>query len=114
MSDGAHDNLSAELRERVTFEQPVRTSDTMGGFTVSWSSVASVWAEVKQLSAGQSIERESVQHPVRYRVRIRYRSDITPAMRISYRSKILRITGITDEYQRRQSLVIEAIEGEAP
>lgn len=114
MSDGAHEHLSAELREQVTFEQPVRTPDAMGGFSVNWTSIATVWAEVVQLSAGQSVERESIQHPVRYRVRIRYRSDITPVMRVSYRGRILRITGISDEYQRRQSLVIEAMEGEAP
>ncbi|MGE3771264.1 MAG: phage head closure protein [Bdellovibrionales bacterium] len=72
------------LSERITFQSETRTADSEGGASVSWSTLATTWAQVTPLSArekwdnGQNIGQSS------YRFTIRTRSDISVATRLQW------------------------------
>ena len=85
--------LASQLTEQVTIQQPAFTNDGYGGKTVSWTTLATVAAEVKPLLgygmrrvvAGQSEANAG------YRVVIRLRTDVTAAMRLVWKTHTLLI-----------------------
>lgn len=85
--------LASELRERVRIERPVTADDGYGGKSVTWSELATVFAEVKPLIGilNERLVGEQRTANAGYRVAIRYRSDVTAAMRLVWKSHILLI-----------------------
>lgn len=88
--------LASRLRERVTIEQPERTPDGYGGQEVSWSTLATVFAEVVPLT--QNVRERSIADQVRavaaYRVRIRARDDVDASMRLQWRGHVLHVHAV--------------------
>tara|TARA_B100001123_G_C14594295_1_gene743279 strand:- start:165 stop:494 length:330 start_codon:yes stop_codon:yes gene_type:complete len=76
--------LATRLNRRVTLEQPVRSSDGAGGASISWSLLATVWAEVRSRggSGAESLLTGALVDDHRIEVTIRYRRDVTAAMRV--------------------------------
>ena len=83
-----------QLRERVTIQQPTRSTDAIGGATLTWSTLVSCWAEVVALSGGEGRQAEAVVSSVSHRLTIRYRSDVVPKMRVSWNSLTLQIHAV--------------------
>ncbi len=84
----------AALRRRVTLEQPARVADGGGGVTVTWSAVAELWAELKSLAGTQQFIAEGLQGRVMHEVTIRRRTDVLPAMRLRFGSRLLVIEAV--------------------
>lgn len=78
MSEAIH---IGELRERLTFEAPSRVSDGGGGAAVTWTEVAAVWARIRPRSGDESFALDRVAGRLSHEIVIRYRSDVTLAMR---------------------------------
>ena len=92
------------LRTRLTVQQRSSTTDVGPVKTVAWSTLAAVWAEVVPV---QGIEQRQVGAAIAtttYRVRIRYRTDVTPAHRIVWGSVTLQVNAAYDPDGRRQYL----------
>lgn len=86
---------AGRLRHRVTIEQPSDAQDSStGALTRSWSTLATVWAEIAPLSAKEFIAAQAVDSEVSARITIRYRDDVTAAMRIVYGSTVYNIAGV--------------------
>ena len=60
------------LRNRITFQNKLRVSDSAGGYTTSWEDYANVWAEVKALSGLERLKAEQQYVPVTHKVIVRY------------------------------------------
>lgn len=43
------------MARRMTLEAPARLSDGAGGFTESWQTLGTIWAEVKPRGAGREV-----------------------------------------------------------
>lgn len=99
---------SGNFDRSIIIEQVSLSNDTFGSSqTESWSTFATVWAEVLPVQAVEdfrSQERYSIQ---RNEFKIRWLSGLTPRMRINYDSKYWKITGIK-EIGRHQAHSIEA------
>lgn len=90
---------TGDLRERVVIQQNTTTPDSQGGRASSWGTLATVWAHVRPASASEQLQAQAVQSAVGYAVTVRYRADITPAMRVSWTpyggsAKTLQILGV--------------------
>jgi SPP1 family predicted phage head-tail adaptor len=73
------------LKHRVALQQAVRSADGGGGFTETWQNLATapeVYAAIVPLSGGEQLRFHQLEAAVTHRITIRYRTDITPAMRI--------------------------------
>lgn len=86
---------ASDLKERVRIERPVATDDGYGGKTITWTELATVFAEVKPVQ-GAITERERLVADQRnaysgYRVAVRLRTDVTAAMRVIWKTRTLLI-----------------------
>lgn len=85
-----------DLTQRVVIESSSATSDSYGGRSLAWSTLATVWAHVKALSGAEALVSggEKVQARIAYEVTIRYRSDVTTQMRLTWGSRTLWIESV--------------------
>jgi SPP1 family predicted phage head-tail adaptor len=106
--------LSVRLNKRITIQQAAEVADGAGGYVRSWTSVATVWAEmIVERSGGEQVFAEQVQAAARFRFTIRYRSGVTAAMRVLYGTRVFNIRQIINPEEANVLLVIEAEEGVA-
>lgn len=75
---------SGRLSQRVVIQQKTTTTDSQLGRSVTWSALATVWAEVLPLSGGEQLQARAVGSQVQYLVEIQERRDVTPSMRLSW------------------------------
>lgn len=80
-----------DMWTRITIEQPTSTANAVGEPVLSWTTFATVWAAVDSLSARETERFAETVGFMTHRVRIRYLSGLTSAMRIKYRDRILEI-----------------------
>jgi len=99
------------LRDEITIQSFTETRDAIGGTTETWNTFAIVYAYARSVrsqdryTASRNIAIEA------YEFVVRWIDDIDPKMRILYRGKIYRITGI-EPYDDRAwiKLLAEALE----
>lgn len=99
-----------QLSSRVALERPVRTSDGSGGATVDWAEVATLWAAIEPVAAGEAFAADRLATRVTHRITIRHRADVEGGMRIVHRGRVLRIEAWRDPDEARRFLVLEAVE----
>lgn len=107
---------AGELDRRVTLQRPVVTRDPQyGSELTSWSTVATVWARVRDRMAAEISEPDVPQRDLRRQitVRIRWRSDLLTTWRLQIgagpSARILQINGAI-EAGRREWLDLDCVE----
>jgi SPP1 family predicted phage head-tail adaptor len=81
---------------RVTIQQPSPTANEVGEPVLTWSTFATVWADVRPLSSREVERYAQAVGFMSHRVAIRYLNGLTSAMRIVYRNRVLEIGEITE------------------
>ena len=89
------------MREQITIQQRTITRDAFGAAVESWSTLASVWANVKAQRAATALEsmakstgRETVR--AQYIVTTWYRTDVSEVNRLTWGSYTLDIRRVAD------------------
>ena len=95
---------AGSLRHRVALQTVTETRDAVGGVVESWATTATVWAAVEPLRGREFYQARAEQAGVDTRIRIRYRSGITPKMRISWGSHVYDIEAVIEPDSRRREL----------
>jgi SPP1 family predicted phage head-tail adaptor len=72
---------AGQLNNRVTLRQPVTAQDAVGQSYLTWTDLATVWANVKHLSGVSSIQGDADISTVKASIRIRYRAGLNAGMR---------------------------------
>jgi SPP1 family predicted phage head-tail adaptor len=73
---------AGKLRHRVALQYQAQSQDAdTGEITVSWQTLATVWAAIEPLSTREFIQSQAVQSEVTTRITIRKRNDVTAACR---------------------------------
>lgn len=94
-------DLMGEMRQRVTLQ--TRTVTRVEGIPEeSWATVATVWAAVSDISGKEYFQAQAVQSEVTTRIKIRYRTGITPSMRVLYGSRVFQILSVIDKDERHR------------
>lgn len=94
------------LRHRVRIQQLVQTGDGMGGIMETWQDVAVVWAAVEPLQGRELFEAQQVRAELSHRVRLRYRPDIAPKMRLIHKGRVFHIESVINRDERNRELVL--------
>jgi len=102
---------AGRLNRRVTILHSAQSqSAKSGAWSASWVPLATVWAEVQDVlpSRSETIADgiEIARRPAR--VRMRYRTDITSAMRLQYQGREYRIVSGPAELGNRDAIEIIA------
>jgi SPP1 family predicted phage head-tail adaptor len=85
---------AGKLRHRIAILQPDSEQDSdTGELETIWTELCKVWAGWEPYSTKDFIAAGTIQNQTSCRAIIRYRTDITPGMRVSFRSKLYEIVG---------------------
>ncbi|MGQ0671674.1 MAG: phage head closure protein [Hyphomicrobium sp.] len=93
-----------QLDQRLTLESAARVPDGAGGATVTWSTVAEVWAAVRPTGGSETIDSEGLKARITHEVWLRHRDGVHPAMRFQLGTRTLDIRAVLDAVQRRRYL----------
>lgn len=96
---------TGELRERIDIQSLTRVEDNQGGFSESFSLLATVWAKVHAESASERMRAGQQDQLRTFVITIRYRGDVDPRCRIVLGAvartlKIVSTRDMTDERMR--------------
>ena len=102
------------MYNRVALQSMSESTDEGGGQAVSFSTIATVWAKVENLSGEEAVFGDQIEDRSNFRFTIRYNSALTPKHRLSFDSKVFNIEHIkVDKEGRQRYQVIDAKEGVA-
>lgn len=87
---------AGELRHRVRVQETVRTDDGAGGHTLSFRTIDTIAARVFMSAGREVMEAKKLNAKVSHVVRLRARTDITPAHRFMFNGTALNILSIGD------------------
>lgn len=66
---------TGSMKEEISIQSQTAVSDGQGGSTVTWSTIASEWAKVTQLSYSRSLSEGGIQFVAAYNFEMRKRGD---------------------------------------
>ncbi len=95
------------LRERATLQRPDRAADAIGGASLAWTDVATVWAQIESLSGSLREAFDGAASTQRYAVTLRARSDVRADWRVIWNSRTLRVLSVAPAPNARLVLACE-------
>jgi SPP1 family predicted phage head-tail adaptor len=102
-----------ELDKRITIRRETRTADRIGGYDITLSTVATVWAHVRPKAGTESIRADRVEAKNMVLFVIRWRDDVLESDRITWDGVDYNIRAILRRGGRKLYLEIEAERGAA-
>lgn len=99
-----------KMRHLFTLQQEMRSDDGGGGSASSWQSLAEIWGALEAISGGETISADRVSGSAKYRITIRWRSDMLPAMSFLLGDRRFHILAVLDMDGRRRFLRCECEE----
>lgn len=100
-----------KYRYRVTVQQRASTQDALGEVTGAWSDVATLWGEVVPMTMREVMAAGQQSSIATTIMRIRYRADILPSMRVLWESKPYEIQSVVDVDGRHRVLELVCDQG---
>jgi len=101
---------AGDLRDTIELQSVTgETRDAYGASTPTWTTYATVWAEIKPLSARQMDIGRTYSDSVSHAIRIRYRDGVSPTHRAKFGSRVFAINGAV-ETERRVEITLFATE----
>lgn len=99
---------AGSMDRRITINTKGVTLDSSGSEIATYTTVATVWADVNDNREKETTEGKQVTASEFTTFTVRYRTDVTPIDQIVYESKTYDIKGIS-EIGRREGLAIDAV-----
>ena len=93
------------LRSRLMLQVATAVPDGLGGFSESWSDVATLFARVEPVSADSRFGAGQTLETVTHRITLRHRSDVEADMRFAAGSRLFRIVTVHDPDESGRYLV---------
>jgi SPP1 family predicted phage head-tail adaptor len=93
-----------QLKTRLLIQAPDETDDGQGGVTRTFTTQATVWAQVAPLpvrAAGSGVEADAEGAAVKYRIILRSNFSLTLQHRLVDGARIYRLTALRDRDDRR-------------
>jgi len=99
------------LRTRVFIERQSTTQDAVGQPLTTWTTLATVWAEIRYRRGLEAIQADAMVSTAHARIRIRWRTDVTAGMRVRSAGTTFNITAVLPEEIKREyvDLVCEVV-----
>lgn len=98
------------LSQRVDIEEYTTSDDGMGGTTTTWSTLDTVWADIKPLTGDEKMRLGEYQSDLTHKIKIRYRSDVDSEKRVSYNGRTFNIKYLLNRDEKDAYLEMTATE----
>ena len=105
---------SGSLNSRVTIESPTMTQDAAGQAIPAWTTLATVWANIRHLNGAESIKADAESSAVKASIRIRRGPAVDASCRVVHHGgETYRVRAVLpDEVDRdKVHLVGEVVHG---
>ena len=89
-----------DLNKRITLQYATKVSDSMGSFTETWTTAATVWAAIWPVQGSELVQSMQTDMVISCRIRIRYRSVLRSDWRIKFGNRYFNIVSITNPNER--------------
>lgn len=101
---------AGKLNKRIQFQenQPIRNE--MGEKVPTWVTVYTVWASIKAIGGQERFSNNKESAEVSHRIKVRYRTGLSPAMQIRFGSRVFDIQHIQNHEERNRDITIMALE----
>jgi SPP1 family predicted phage head-tail adaptor len=100
------------FRHRLELQANIGTPDGLGGFQTTWTRLFDVWARLEPVGAGASVRTGALHDEISHRITLRYRSGISPGMRLIAPDRIFEIDAVFDPDESHRYLICMARETE--
>lgn len=102
---------AGSLNRPVTIQYLTGGADALGQRVETWSTFAATWANIRFLNGVETAKAGIEQSIAKASIRIRYRTDITAAMRVVYHGITYQINAVLPDEAKREfvDLSCEAI-----
>ena len=97
---------SGKLRHYISIQNPTGTRDSYGEPIISWSTYHKAWANIEPLKGWEYYESKQINAEVSSKITMRYKSGITPKMRVVSGTHTYRILGVINEGERNDNLML--------
>lgn len=104
---------AGQLDRRITIQTFSESTDSFGQEVKSYSTLASVWANVTEKVGSEGEDGDMIAATKRVEFIIRYRTDVNEQMRISYNSNIYKIQAIQSADARKAFLKLVCLWSDA-
>lgn len=102
---------AGRLNRRIQIQVRSQSSDDYAQQLVSWSTVITCWARIRQLGGRELVTAQTIKAESTHEIEIRYRPGITAEHRIVYQGRVFNILNTTDPDTSHTSLLISCSEG---
>jgi SPP1 family predicted phage head-tail adaptor len=92
------------LNRKVTIQEPAAVQDAAGQPIPTWTTLATVWANIRSLNGLETIKGGAESSVAKASIRIRYRTDVTAAMRVVHGSTTYEIKAVLPDVAGKQHL----------
>ena len=110
---------TGKLDQRIAIQRVTTTTNDMGGLVETWTTLATVWAEVRAVGGAEAYEAMRTTGRGRYSAMIRWRGDdagqpyFTPRDRVVWRGREYGIAAVLPKGGRNEALELVLHEGDA-
>lgn len=101
---------AGELKHRIRIQSRSSADDGAGGNTITFVDLATVWARITTQNGREFEEQKKITPELTHMVRMRFRGDITPDMRVVWGSRMFNILAVYDPDGEQVELLIPAQE----
>ena len=102
---------AGRLRHRVTIQRGTPGRDGFGTEVLAWSTVATVWAEVRSNSGHEQVQpNEQIFSNLTHQVTLRYRTGLSAKMRLLWNSRFLEIQSVREPDNRLRMMQLDCME----
>ena len=98
--------MLSNLTQRAMIEAQTLVPDGGGGYTTSWTTLATVWAAVEPIGGADVFGPDANESRVRYRITLRRRTDVTAGMRVRVNARTFAIHAVLDDGARAQFITL--------
>jgi SPP1 family predicted phage head-tail adaptor len=101
---------TARMDKRVLLQGPSYSSDGQGGSQETWNDISQVWAQIQPLNGYEKMQAMMIQSPITHKVMMRYRSDVTTALRLLYQDRVFDIKEVINVDEAKAFLQLRCVE----
>ena len=108
--------MIGKLRHRITIQTPTITRSDRGAEVLAWATLATVYADIRTVGGQEQVIANQLETAtLLHTITIRYRTGITPKMRVLWGSRYFAIEAIIerDNRQRMFDLSCRELVGDA-
>lgn len=103
---------AGQLNSRVSIQTRAAGQDALGQPSETWTTLATVWANIRHPSGSEAIRADAQASIVRASIRVRLRTDVTARMRVVHGAAIYDIKAVLPDVVRGEfmDLVCEVVQ----